>query len=98
MSRWGSSPVADPLGQARFLDDPTIRTIAEKHGKSAAQAIIRWHLDSGLIVIPKSVHAERIRQNIDVFDFKLDAQDMTAIAALDAADGRIGPDPETADF
>ena len=87
-----------PLGQARFLDDPTIRSIAAKHGKSPAQAIIRWHLDSGLIVIPKSVHAERIRQNIDVFDFKLDADDMTAIAALDAADGRIGPDPETADF
>lgn len=87
-----------PLGQARFLDDPTIGSIAAKYGKSPAQAIIRWHLDSGLIVIPKSVHAERIAQNIDVFDFKLDADDMAAIAALDAADGRIGPDPETADF
>ncbi|HEY2051708.1 MAG TPA: aldo/keto reductase [Caulobacteraceae bacterium] len=87
-----------PLGQAQFLDDPTIKSIAVKHGKSPAQAIIRWHLDSGLIVIPKSVHADRIRQNIEVFDFKLDAEDMAAIAALDAAGGRIGPDPETADF
>ena len=87
-----------PLGQAQFLDDPTIKAIAERHGKSPAQAIIRWHLDCGLIVIPKSVHAERIRQNLDVFDFKLDAADMAAIAALDAGDGRIGADPMTADF
>jgi 2,5-diketo-D-gluconate reductase A len=87
-----------PLGQAQFLDDPTIRAIAQKHGKSAAQVIIRWHLDSGLIVIPKSVRAERIRQNIEVFDFKLDADDMAAIAGLDAPNGRIGADPETAAF
>jgi 2,5-diketo-D-gluconate reductase A len=87
-----------PLGRAQFLDEPTIKSVAEKYGKSPAQVIIRWHLDSGLIVIPKSVRPERIRENIEVFDFKLDADDMQAIAGLDAADGRIGPDPATANF
>jgi 2,5-diketo-D-gluconate reductase A len=82
-----------PLGQAQFLDDPMIAALAHKHGKSPAQVIIRWHLDSGLIVIPKSVNPERIRQNLDVFDFQLDADDMARIAGLDSPEGRIGPDP-----
>ncbi|RYF98093.1 MAG: aldo/keto reductase, partial [Caulobacteraceae bacterium] len=68
------------------------------HGRTAAQVIIRWHLDSGLIVIPKSVTPSRIAENFDVFGFKLDAEDMAAIAGLDQADGRIGPNPMTATF
>ena len=87
-----------PLGQGRQLEDPTIGKIAAKHGKSPAQVIIRWHLESGLIVIPKSVTPSRIRDNVQVFDFKLDAEDMAAIGGLDRADGRIGPDPMTANF
>jgi 2,5-diketo-D-gluconate reductase A len=87
-----------PLGQARDLDDPVIGKIAAKHGKTPAQIVIRWHLDSGLIVIPKSVTPSRIRENISVFDFALDADDRTAIAALDSAKGRVGPDPMTAAF
>jgi 2,5-diketo-D-gluconate reductase A len=87
-----------PLGQGKELNDPVIGKIAAKHGKSPAQVIIRWHLDNGLIVIPKSVTPSRIRENIEVFDFKLDAEDMKAIAALDRADGRIGGDPRTATF
>jgi len=87
-----------PLGQGRLLKNASIATLAKKHGKSPAQIILRWHLDSGLIAIPKSVTPERIRENFAVFDFHLDADDMNAIAALDRTSGRIGPDPDTADF
>lgn len=84
-----------PLGQGKLLEDPAIAKIAAKHGKTAAQVIIRWHLDSGLMVIPKSANPSRIAQNIDVFDFSLDAEDLSAIASLDDPSGRIGPNPST---
>jgi len=87
-----------PLGSGRLLDDPTIGTIARKHGKTAAQAIIRWHVQQGLIVIPKSVNKERIVSNFDVFDFELDGEDLKAIERLDSPDGRTGPNPATASF
>jgi 2,5-diketo-D-gluconate reductase A len=87
-----------PLGSGRLLGDPTIAGIAAKHGKSAAQTIIRWHLQQGLIVIPKSVRQDRIAANFDVFDFELDAQDLKTIAGMDSADGRDGPNPATAGF
>jgi 2,5-diketo-D-gluconate reductase A len=88
-----------PLGSGQMLDDPTVGKIAKKHGKSIAQTIIRWHLQEGLIVIPKSTHKERIAENIDVFGFELDADDMAAIKGLDQGkDGRIGADPATASF
>jgi 2,5-diketo-D-gluconate reductase A len=87
-----------PLGQGKELADPVIGAIAARHGRSPAQVIIRWHLDSGLIVIPKSVTPKRIAENFDVFGFTLSAADMEAIAQLDSADGRIGPDPATASF
>lgn len=82
-----------PLGQGRLLDDPVIGAVAAKHGKTPAQVIIRWHVDLGLTVIPKSVTPARIVANFQVFDFALDAEDLKAIAGLQAADGRIGPDP-----
>ena len=87
-----------PLGQGKILGDPKIAEVAAKHGKTPAQAIIRWHLDSGLIVIPKSVNTDRIAQNIAVFDFALDAEDMAAFDGLDDANARIGPHPEKATF
>jgi diketogulonate reductase-like aldo/keto reductase len=73
-----------PLAQGKVLDDPAITAIAEAHGKTPGQVVIRWHLQLGNIVFPKSVTPERIQQNVDVFDFELDAGQMEAIAALDA--------------
>lgn len=87
-----------PLGQGKQLEDPVVVEIAAKHGRTPAQVVIRWHLESGLIVIPKSVTPSRIVENSKVFDFKLDAGDMEMLAGLDTAAGRIGPDPMTADF
>jgi 2,5-diketo-D-gluconate reductase A len=87
-----------PLGSGRLLDDPTLGAIAKKHGKTVAQAIIRWHLQQGLIVIPKSVNKDRIAANFDVFDFELDADDLKAIEGLDSSDGRTGSNPATASF
>ncbi|TPM34234.1 aldo/keto reductase [Mesorhizobium sp. B2-3-4] len=87
-----------PLGSGKLLGDPTIAGIARKHGKSAAQTMIRWHLQEGLIVIPKSVREDRIAANFDVFDFELDAQDLATIRGMDSASGRGGPNPATAAF
>ncbi|WP_217578472.1 aldo/keto reductase [Mesorhizobium sp. GbtcB19] len=87
-----------PLGSGRLLADPTLEKLAKKHGKSVAQVIIRWHLQEGLVVIPKSVHQERIAGNFDVFDFELDGEDMQTVRSMDARDGRTGPDPATAAF
>ncbi len=87
-----------PLGSGRLLTDTTLEKIAQKHCKSVAQVIIRWHLKEGLIVIPKSIHRERIAGNFNVFDFDLDAGDMQTIRDMDTADGRTGPDPATAAF
>ena len=84
-----------PLGQGALLGDPMLRAIAEKHGRTPAQVILRWHVQQGLIVIPKTMSAARMRENFDLFGFALDEDDMARIAALDRADGRIGPDPLT---
>ena len=87
-----------PLGRAQLLGDPVIAGIAAKHGRTPAQAVIRWHLDEGLIAIPKTARRERLAENFDVFGFALDAEDRAAIAALDRKDGRMGPDPLSATF
>jgi 2,5-diketo-D-gluconate reductase A len=81
-----------PLAQGELLDDDTLETIAAHHEKTPAQTILRWHLQLGNVVIPKSATPQRIRENFDVFDFELSEDDMAAIARLDAGE-RTGPDP-----
>lgn len=83
-----------PLGQGKVLADPLIAGLAAKHAKEPAQIILRWHIQHGVLVIPKSSNPERIRANADLFDFALDEDDMAALAELDRGE-RIGPDPDT---
>lgn len=88
-----------PLGSGNLLGDEIIAKIGEPHGKSVAQVVIRWHLQQGLIVIPKSTHKQRIVENFDVFDFELDAAEMQALTDLDRGErGRRGANPAKADF
>ena len=87
-----------PLGRGAMLDDETIGEIASRLGRTPAQVILRWHVQNGFVVIPKSVTASRIRENFDLFSFELTEADMALIASLDDSGGRIGPDPMTAEF
>lgn len=82
-----------PLARGRLLEDPVLSEIGEKHGKSIAQTIIRWHLQNDLIVIPKSVTPSRIAENADVFDFSLSQDDMKRISGLNQ-DWRSGTHPD----
>jgi 2,5-diketo-D-gluconate reductase A len=83
-----------PLAQGALLADPAITEIAARHGKTPAQIILRWHLQQGRIVIPKSVTPARIRENLEVFDFDLTEADLAAVNVLER-NGRTGPDPAT---
>ena len=83
-----------PLAQGELLDDETIVAIAARHDKTAAQAVLRWHLQLGNVVFPKSVTPERIRENIELFDFELSDAEMAEFERLDRGE-RIGPDPGT---
>lgn len=84
-----------PLGQGEVLNDPVIAGIAGKHDRSPAEVVIAWHLGLGVSVIPKAGSPEHLKQNAAAATLALDEDDMTAIAALDREDGRIGPDPMT---
>jgi 2,5-diketo-D-gluconate reductase A len=86
-----------PIAQGRVLDDPTIASIAERVGKSPAQVVLRWHIQRGDIVFPKSVTPARVKENIDIFDFELSGEDVESITSLHR-DERGGPDPETFDW
>jgi 2,5-diketo-D-gluconate reductase A len=85
-----------PIAQGAVLDDPTIGAIAQRLGRTPAQITLRWHVQRGDIVFPKSVNPERMRENFALFDFELTADDMSAITGLDrGAEGRQGADPTT---
>ena len=86
-----------PLGAGKLLTHPVLTEIAQAHGKTTAQVILRWDLQRGFILIPKSVHKERIVSNTDIFDFELSAEEMQRIFALNC-NARVGSDPETFTF
>jgi methylglyoxal/glyoxal reductase len=86
-----------PIAQGRVLDEPALKQIAEKHGKSSAQVILRWHLQNDVVIIPKSVHATRIKENADLFNFELSSDEMSKINDLNQNE-RFGPDPDNFDF
>ncbi len=81
-----------PLGRGTILTNPILEKIAKKHGKSPAQIVLRWHLQSGVAFIPKSVHEARIKQNIDIYNFSLTAEEMAAIDGLNDFT-RVGKEP-----
>lgn len=88
-----------PIAQGKVLGDPVINRVAEARGKSAAQVVLRWHIQRGDIVFPKSVTPARVKENFELFDFELDDSDMDAITALDKGEsGRNGPNPDTFDY
>ncbi len=86
-----------PIAQGAVLDDPTITEIARRVGKSTAQVVLRWHIQRGDIVFPKSVSPERMKENFEIFDFELEDVDMAMITGLDRHE-RTGPDPDTFDL
>lgn len=88
-----------PIAQGKVLSDPTINQVAQKVGKTPAQVVLRWHIQRGDIVFPKSVTPSRIKENFELFDFELEPTDIDAINALDKGeDGRTGPNPDRFDY
>jgi len=88
-----------PIAQGKVLGDPTLVEIAERVGKTVGQVVLRWHIERGNIVFPKSVTPERIRENFAIFDFELDGSGLEAIDALDRGEaGRNGPNPDVFDY
>ncbi len=86
-----------PIAQGKVLDDPTILRVAERYGKTASQVTLRWHVQRGDIVFPKSVTRSRVEENFDIFDFELSEDDLREITALDRNE-RTGPDPDTFNY
>jgi 2,5-diketo-D-gluconate reductase A len=88
-----------PIAQGQVLDDPVVTRIAESTGKTPAQVVLRWHIQRGDIVFPKSVTPQRIQDNFNLFDFDLGEADVDALSGLDKGEpGRTGPNPDTFDF
>lgn len=88
-----------PLAKGKVVNEAVINSIAQRHGKTAVQVTVRWHLQHGIVVIPKSIRKERIAANAEVFDFQLSESEMAEINALDQGEaGRMGPHPDTIDL
>ncbi|MDH6120240.1 2,5-diketo-D-gluconate reductase A [Kitasatospora sp. GAS204A] len=86
-----------PIAQGRLLDDSTVNAIADRIGRSPAQVVLRWHIQRGNIVFPKSVTLSRVKENFSLFDFELTGQDVAMITGLNR-DARTGPDPDTLNY
>jgi len=86
-----------PIAQGRVLDDPTIVAIGHEHDRTPAQVVLRWHVQLGHIVFPKSVTPDRMKENFEIFDFELTPSEIGLISALDRGE-RTGPDPDTFDY
>lgn len=99
-ARYGIAVEAwSPLGQGKVLEETAIKDVAAKKGKTTAQVILRWHIQHGHIVFPKSMHRERMQENLALFDFDLSPDEVTAIDSLDKGEsGRIGANPDTFDW
>ena len=88
-----------PIAQGKVNDDPTIQGIASRVGRTPAQVALRWHVQRGDIVFPKSMRAERMAENFAIFDFELSSEDMAAVTGLDRGEeGRLGPNPDAFDY
>lgn len=88
-----------PLAQGNIVDNRAVGAVAERHGKTVAQVVLRWHLQRGHVIFPKSVTTSRIEENFDVFDVELDAHDLEVLESLDRGEaGRTGPHPDTFDY
>jgi 2,5-diketo-D-gluconate reductase A len=88
-----------PIAQGKVLDDQVVKGVADATGKSPAQVVLRWHIERGDIVFPKSVTPQRIKENFEIFDFELSPDDVDALSELDRGeDGRTGPNPDTFDY
>ncbi|GAA4123396.1 aldo/keto reductase [Nocardioides fonticola] len=88
-----------PIAQGKVLDDETIGKVAAAHGRTPSQVTLRWHVQRGDIVFPKSMRRERMEENFAIFDFELSAEEMAAISGLDRGEaGRTGPNPDTFDY
>jgi 2,5-diketo-D-gluconate reductase A len=88
-----------PLAQGAVLADPAILAISARLGRTPSQVVLRWHVQRGDVVFPKTVSPKRMRENLDLFTFDLEADDMAALAALERGEaGRTGPHPDTFDW
>lgn len=88
-----------PIAQGLVLDDPAVTAVATSVGRTPAQVVLRWHVQRGDIVFPKSVTPKRVKENFELFDFELSADDMAALSGLDKGEpGRTGPNPDTFDY
>jgi 2,5-diketo-D-gluconate reductase A len=88
-----------PIAQGKVLGDETLKGIGERYGKTPSQVTLRWHIERGDIVFPKSMHQERMRENFEIFDFSLTPDEVASISGLDEGEsGRLGPNPDTFDW